>query len=157
MAGSLTEALPYVAEVAMGIRLIWNVVSAERNLADEELSDRARVHGIRTLTLMSRFGVNQVCTWAGALAGGVAGTAVVPGAGSGVGSVAGAFAGGGMLLNRMLQPRMDEIAMKLVGGDSDDLFYLMNKQAVDGIGSSPAATSVGHGRAGGQLLQLAEL
>ena len=159
VAGSLTEALPYVAEVAMGIRLIWNVVSAERNLADEELSDRARVHGIRTLTLMSRFGVNQVCTWAGTLAGGVAGTAVVPGAGSGVGSLAGAFAGagGGMLLNRMLQPRMDEIAMKLVGGDSDDLFYLMNKQAVDGIGSSLAATSVGHGRAGGQLLQLAEL
>ena len=158
VADSLTEALPYVAEVAMGIRLIWNVVSAERDLADEELSDRARIHGIRTLTLMSKFGVNQVCTWAGVLAGGVAGTAIVPGAGSGVGSVAGGFAGagGGMLLNRMLQPRMDEVAMKLVGGDSDNLFYLMNKQAVDRIGSSFAATLVGQGRARDQLLQLAK-
>ena len=158
VADSLTEALPYVAEVAMGIRLIWNVVSAERDLADEELSDRARVHGIRTLTLMSKFGVNQVCTWAGVLAGGFAGTAIVPGAGSGVGSVAGGFAGagGGMLLNRMLQPRMDEVAMKLVGGDSDNLFYLMNKQAVDRIGSSFAATLVGQGRARDQLLQLAK-
>ena len=142
---SLGEALPYIAEVAMGVRLIWNIVSTERDLAGEEMSDRARVHGVRTLTLMSKFGVNQVCTWAGVLAGGAAGTFIVPGAGSGVGSVAGglAGAGGGMLLNRMLQPRIDEVAIKLVGGDADDLFYLMNKQAVDEIGTSLATTSVG--------------
>ena len=75
---SLGGALPYVGEVVMGVRLIWNIVTTERGLASEEISDRARIHGIRALSLMSKFGVNQVFVWAGAGAG----TAAMPGVGT---------------------------------------------------------------------------
>ena len=50
--------------------------------------------------------------------------------------------GGGMMLNRLLQPRIEEVAMKLIGGDADDMFYLMNKVEVDQVGDSLAATQV---------------
>ena len=45
-----------------------------------------------------------------------------------------------MMLNRRLEPRIEEVAMKIVGGDSDDLFYLMNRVEIDRIGESLAAT-----------------
>ena len=46
------------------------------------------------------------------------------------------------MLNRLLQPRIEEVAMKLIGGDADDMFYLMNKVEVDQVGDSLAATQV---------------
>ena len=66
---SLGDALPVVAEVVLGIKLIWGIVKTERQLADVDLTDRSRVHGIRALALLSRFGINRVCMWAGAGAG----------------------------------------------------------------------------------------
>ena len=36
---------------------------------------------------------------------------------------------------------MEEVAIRIMGGDRDEVFYLMNKSAIDGIGSSLAATS----------------
>ena len=45
-----------------------------------------------------------------------------------------------MLLNKLLQPRIEEVAMKLIGGDADDVFYLLNKVEIDQIGQSLAAT-----------------
>ena len=50
--------------------------------------------------------------------------------------------GGGMVLNKLLQPRIEEVSMKLIGGDADDLLYLMNKVEIDRIGESLAATQV---------------
>ena len=140
---SIGEALPFVGEVVLGIKLIWGIISTERQLSDVGLTDRSRVHGIRTLALTSRFGVNQVCLWAGGAAGTTAGT-VVPGVGNLVGGLGGGLAGigGGMLLNRMLQPRIEEVAMKLIGGDADDMFYLMNKVEIDELGQSFVATQV---------------
>ena len=58
---SIGEMLPYVGEVVLGIRLISQMVSTEGELSGVEISERSRVHGIRTLTIMSRFGVTQVC------------------------------------------------------------------------------------------------
>ena len=46
------------------------------------------------------------------------------------------------MLNRLLQPRIEEVAMKLIGGDADDMFYLMNKVEVDQVGDSLAAAQV---------------
>ena len=66
---SLGEVLPLVAEVVLGIKLIWGIVSTERALSDVDLSDRYRLHGIRTLALASRFGINQLCMWAGGAGG----------------------------------------------------------------------------------------
>ena len=140
---SIGGALPFVGEVVLGIRLIWDMVKTERELTDVALTDRTRVHGIRTLALGSRFGINQVCMWAGGAAGTAAGT-VIPGIGNIGGGLVGLFGGlgGGMALNRLLQPRIEEVATKLVGGDADDMFYLMNKVEIDDLGRSFAATQV---------------
>ena len=140
---TLADLLPIAAEVALGIKLILGVVKTERELSGVDLPDRSRVHGIRTLALASRFGINQVCMWAGSAGGAVAGTAV-PGVGNVAGGLAGGLAGigSGMLLNRLLQPRIEEVAMKLIGGDADDIFYLMNKVEIDQVGQSLAATRV---------------
>ena len=140
---SLREVLPYVGEIVLGIKLIWDIVRTERELKSIDLTDRSRVHGIRALALTSRFGVNQVCLWAGTSAGAAVGTAV-PGVGNVAAGLGGSLAGigGGMLLNRMLQPRIEEVAIKLVGGDPDDIFYLMNKAEIDQLGQSFAVTQV---------------
>ena len=133
---SIGEALPYVGEVVLAIRLISQIVSAEGEFTGVEVSERSRVHAIRALTMMTRFGVTQVC----AMAGGAAGTAVSPGVGSAVGSIGGA--GAAILLNRLLEPRIEEVAITIMGGDREEVFYLMNKPAIDEIGSSLAATLV---------------
>ena len=139
---SIGEMLPYVGEIVLGIRLISQIVSAEGELRGEEITDRARVHGIRTLALMSRFGVTQVCAWAGGAAGTAAGSAI-PGVGNVTAGVAGMIGGAGtsILLNRMLEPRMEEVVISIMGGDREEVLYLMNKSAVDTIGKSLAATS----------------
>ena len=138
---SIGEALPYVGEVVLGIKLIYGILSTERDLAGVDLTDRTRLHGIRTLALASRFGINQVCMWAGG-AGGTAAGSVMPGVGNAAGLLGGGLAGigGGMMLNKLLQPRIEEVAVKLIGGDADDVFYLMNKIEIDRIGESLAAT-----------------
>ena len=142
---SIGEVLPYVGEVVLGVRLIHSIISTERTLQGEALSDRSRVYGVRTLALMSRFGVASVCGMAGAAGGGAAGTSVLPGVGSLGGSLVGGIAGAGfaMVLNRKLRPHIEAVAVRLVGGDPDDLFYLMNKLAIDKIGESLAATEFG--------------
>ena len=93
--------------------------------------------------MASRFGINQVCMLASS-AGGTAAGSVVPGVGNIAGGLTGGLAGigGGMMLSRLLQPRIEEVAMKLIGGDADDMFYLMNKVEVDQVGDSLAATQV---------------
>ena len=138
---SIGEALPLVGEVVLGLKLIWSIVKTERELADVDLTDRTRVHGVRVLALASRFGINQVCMLAGGTGGAAAGT-FVPGVGNVAGGLGGALAGlgGAMMLNRRLEPRIEEVAMKLVGGDADDVFYLMNRVEIDRIGESLAAT-----------------
>ena len=126
--------LPYVGEVVLGIRLIMDIISTERDMKDVVIQDRSRVHALKALTLMSRFGITSVCV----TLGGAAGSLTVPGLGSAVGSLA----GGGLsfYLNRRLRPHMLEIAMKLAGISEDDLFYFQNKSTIDGIGRSLAET-----------------
>ena len=138
---SIGEALPLVGEVVLGLKLIWSIVKTERELADVDLTDRTRVHGVRVLALASRFGINQVCVLAGGTGGAAAGT-FVPGVGNVAGGLGGALAGlgGAMMLNRRLEPRIEEVAMMLVGGDADDVFYLMNRVEIDRVGESLAAT-----------------
>ena len=138
---SIGEALPLVGEVVLGLKLVWSIVKTERELADVDLTDRARVHGVRVLALASRFGINQVCMLAGSAGGAAAGTAV-PGVGTVAGGLAGGMAGlgGAMMLNKLLEPRIEEVTIKLVGGDAGDVFYLMNRVEIDWIGESLAAT-----------------
>ncbi|MDE2941389.1 MAG: hypothetical protein OXP10_03460 [Chloroflexota bacterium] len=62
---SIGELLPYVGDIVLGIRLISQMVSTEGELRGVEVTERSRIHAIRALTMMSRFGVTQVCAWAG--------------------------------------------------------------------------------------------
>lgn len=136
------EMLPYAGEIILGIRLVMDIVSTERDFRDVELADRSRVHAIKALVLMSKFGVTTVLTTAGGAGGTAAGTALFPGVGSAAGGIVGSIAGVGTAayLNRRLQPHMMEVGMALAGVDEEDMFYFRNKRVIDSIGASLAAT-----------------
>ena len=140
---TLSDILPYIGEVILGIRLIMDIVSTERELKEVALPDRSRMHALRVLVLMSKFGVTTVCTTVGGMAGASAGTLGLPGVGTAVAGIAGSLTGVGVatMLNRRLKDRTMQIAFYLTGLDEDDVFYLRNKPAIDGIGTSLASTS----------------
>ena len=133
---SLGEMLPYVGEVVLGIRFLMDLISTEKDFKGVDLADRSRVHGMKALVLLSRFGITSVCVYLGGAASSIAVPVPV------VGTAVGVLAGGGLsyYLNRQLRPRMMEIAMTVVGVDEDDMFYFKNKIAVDNIGASLIAT-----------------
>ena len=133
---SLGEMLPYVGEVVLGIRFLMDLISTEKDFKGVDLDDRSRVHGMKALVLLSRFGITSVCVYLGGAASSIAVPVPV------VGTAVGVLAGGGLsyYLNRQLRPRMMEIAMTVVGVDEDDMFYFKNKIAVDNIGASLIAT-----------------
>ena len=130
---SLGDMLPVVGEVVLGIRLLLNVVSVERSFKEVTLSDRSRVHALKALMLISRFGVSRVMMSLGAGIG-----AALPGPGPVVGAIGGAATS--MILNQRLKPHTMNIAMMLAGVDEDDMFYFKNKPEIDRIGTSLAAT-----------------
>ena len=141
----VTDLLPYVGAITAGVRLIYSVVSTERNFRDTDRTTRNKIQVVQTLTLMSRMGVSVVLAisggQAGAAAGGLLGS-VVPGVGNAAGGIGGgiggsiAGAGMGILLNRRLQPQMLNLALDITGLTNDDLFYYKNKQRIDEIGDS---------------------
>jgi hypothetical protein len=132
---SLGDVLPIVGEVVLGIRLLLDVVSVERGFKQVTLPDRSRVHALKALMLMSRFGVSRVMMSIGAGIG-----ATLPGPGPVVGAIGGTATS--MILNNRLKPHAMNIAMMLAGVDEDYIFYFKNKPAVDHIGASLAATSL---------------
>ena len=140
---SIGETLPYVGEVVLGFKLIRGMVGTERELSDVELTDRSRVHGIRTLALMARFGINSVSAFVGGAGGGAAGS-IIPGIGNVLGGIVGGIGGFfvGRQIHKMIEPKIEELATNLVGGDSEDLYYWMNKVEIDQLGQSFAATQV---------------
>src|SRR6185503_5113260 len=90
---SFGEMLPYIGELVLGIRLLLDIVAVERDFSEVPIDDRSRVHAVKALAILSRFGVSTVCTLLGGKfggeIGGVAGS-VFPG----VGTVGGAAVGG---------------------------------------------------------------
>ena len=141
----VTDFLPYVGAIIAGARLIYSVVSTERNFKDVDRTTKNKIQVVQTLTLMSRMGVSAVLAiaggQAGAAAGGIIGS-VVPGIGNAVGGIGGglsgsvAGAGMGIYLNRRLRPHMLNLALDITGLTNDDLFYYKNKQRIDEIGDS---------------------
>ncbi|MBI4339847.1 MAG: DUF456 domain-containing protein [Chloroflexi bacterium] len=131
----LGDILPYVGEIVLGIRLLWDIIIVERDFKGVDLKDRQRMHALKAIMLLSRFGVTTVLVNLGVAAGSLA-----PGPGTIAGAITGAAAAA--LLNRRLKPRMLAVAMRIAGVDGDDLFYLRNKHVIDGIGASLTATRV---------------
>ena len=141
---SLADALPYVGEVIIGIKLLREMVKTERILTDVAFGDRSRIHAIRDfgprLQIWYQSG-EHVCGWGSRNRGRFVCCSRHwergwRSAGMGVGLA------GGWWLNRRLQPRLEQVASKLVGGDQEDLFYLMNKVEIDQLGQSFATTQV---------------
>lgn len=140
---AIGEMLPYVSEVVLGIKIIYDMVSTERDFKAVNLTDRSRVHALKALVLMARFGVSSVCVVAGGAAGGAGGTFGLPVLGTAAGAIAGGVGGAAFaaVLNRRLRNRMFDLAMYLSRIDDDEFFYFRNKVAVDEIGRSMATTS----------------
>ena len=131
---SVGDVLPFAGEVVLGIRLLLDIVAVEKDFKAANLSDRSRIHALKALMLISRFGVSMVLTAVGATMG-----SSLPGPGSMVGAIGGAAVAS--RLNRRLKPRLLDVAMMLAGVDEDDIFYFKNTLAVDHIGASLAATT----------------
>ena len=140
---SIGSALPFIDELATGVYLIKDMVGTERELSGVDLSDRKRVHGIRALVFLIKFGVRKVCITAGIGLGGFLGS-IVPFFGNFIGAAAGFFVGmfTARKFNSLLESHVEEFATALVGGDSEDLFYWMNKKEIDDLGQSFVATQV---------------
>lgn len=134
---SIGEVLPYVSEVLIGLRLIINIVSVEKDYQYANLDDRVRIHGVKVLILLSRFGIASVVTATGAIAGS---HIPLPGWGTAIGSLGGALTA--VYLNRRLKPRVLDIAMNLLSVTHDDMFYFRNKPLIDKVGLSLASTTV---------------
>ena len=133
---SIGEVLPYIGEIILGIRLILDIAAVERDFKSVAIQDRKKVHALKALILLSRFGVTTVCT----TVGGAAGSALAPGLGTVLGSLGGA--GLAWQLNRKIMPHIMELAMGIMRVTQDDMFYFRNKPAIDGLAMSFANTAV---------------
>lgn len=128
MPDSLAEALPFVAEAALVMKIIQEATQTERDLADVSMIDKLRVQVVKVSKSVSRFFINR-----GSMAVGAAlGDPTVIGVGL--------FAG--MKLNDLLKYPIEQAAIRLVGGNSEEMFYLMNKVEIDQLGQSFATTQV---------------
>jgi hypothetical protein len=126
---SIGEAIPYVAGVLVAGRLIHTALKSEGEFKDADRTTIKRIHVVRTLTMMSRFGITTVLTSAGAAGGSTLGVGL-PGAL--VGGAAGWI--GSMRLNKALRPHMLDLALNITQLTRDDLLYYKNKRRIDQIG-----------------------
>lgn len=125
---SIVEAIPYVGGVVVAGRLIHTVLKSEGEFKDADRTTRNRIHVVRTLTMMSRFGITTVLT-----SGGTAGGGSVLGL---PGAVVGGTVGwiGSLPLNKTLRPHMLDLALNITQLTRDDLFYFKNKRRIDRAG-----------------------
>ena len=123
--------------------LIYNVLKTEREFQEAERTIKNQMQVVRTLTLMTRIGINAVLVKAGVIGGAWAGS-FMPGPGNVIGGVSGLVAGAavGHYLNKRLQPKMLNIALDITGLTRDDLFYYKNKSRIDATARAFKATSV---------------
>ncbi len=133
---SVGDVLPYVGEVLLGLKLLKDVIATERDLSEVDFGERGRVHVVRALLVISRFGIASTC----AMVFGAAGTAVMPGVGSVIGGLGGV--GMGMFLNKHVKGRVGQLAHRVAGLSEEDMFYLSHKRALDEIGNSFARIEV---------------
>ena len=140
---SIGEAIPYVGGVMVAGRLIHTALKSEGEFKDADRTTKTRIHVVRTLTMMSRFGITTVLTSAGAGGGSTLG-AGLPGAivGGTVGWI------GSLPLNKTLRPHMLDLALNIAQLTRDDLFYCKNKRRIDhaGLAFRERADEVSGGR-----------
>ena len=129
---SVGEIIPYVSEIILGIRLIKDLIDVQRDFKSISANDKTRLSAVKTIVLLSRFGVSIVCTTVVG-AGGAAAGSIFPGAGNLIGGLIGAGAGAFLAakLNKHLKPYYMDFALGISGLTKDDLFYFRNKNTID--------------------------
>lgn len=134
---SIGEILPYLSEIILGIRLIKDLISVQRDFKSVSATDKTKLSAVKTIVLLSRFGVSIVCTTV-CSSGGAAAGSIFPGPGTLIGGIGGAIVGAFMAskLNKHLKPYYMEFALGLTGLTNDDLFYFRNKNTIDRMGFS---------------------
>lgn len=130
--------LPYIGEIILGIRLVLDVIAVERDFKTVRIQDRSKLHALKALVLLSRFGVSAVCTTVGGAAGSAA--MPVPGLGTTIGALGGV--GLAVYLNRKLMPRLVDVATRIMDLTQDDMFYFRNRATIDGLALSFVKTGV---------------
>lgn len=138
---STGDMLPYVGEIVLGIRLILDLISVQRDFKAISATDKAKLSAVKCVVLLSRFGVSTVCTIIGSAAGAAAGS-FAPGAGNITVGIGGAIAGAvtALKLNKFFKPHIMEFALGLTGLDDSDMFYFHNKVRIDKLATSFAQT-----------------
>ena len=132
------DVLPFVAEAGAAISLITRIAKTEHDFQGVSIDDRLRAHAVDVVEILQRYAMSTALVVSG---GTLAGTFVAPGPGS----VIGGMIGGALVawrLNRRLRPKMREIGKWMAGVTEDDLFYFLNKEAIDRIGASLSRTAV---------------
>lgn len=136
------DALPYVAEVVLAIRLILDVAAVEGDLKNFPRDQKTRLQALRALLLLQRFGVTALLVGGGGAIGATAGTAV-PGPGTAIGGITGSVVGAvtAAKVNRLIRPYTLNFALELTGMSEDDLFYFQNKRTIDQLARNLQATN----------------
>ena len=132
---SVGDILDMAGPAIVGIKILINLVMVERDYNEVELDERARIHALTALLLMSKFGVTAVCTTLGSALG-----TIIPGPGNVAGIIGGA--GISLYVNRQIGPKIRELTALLVNLDEEELFYLRHKLDIDKIGESLMSTKV---------------
>lgn len=132
----LGDVLPYIKEVVLGIRLLYDIVQVHKDYRNIVVSEKRKLCGLKAIALFSRFGITTVCVFVGGFVGNFAG----PGPGTIIGSLSGAVVAGA--LNKKLKPIIEDVTIWLLGIDPEDLFYYNNKQKVDDLALSYNGLSV---------------
>lgn len=139
----LGDLLPYISEIVLGMRLIMDLISVQRDFKNISAEDKAKLSAVKVIVLLSRYGVTLGCTTICGIAGGSLG-GIIPGVGNGLGGVAGGI-GGAVLagkINKEIKPYMLDISLKLVGLDKEDMFYFSNKKLIDNLAISYLNTNI---------------
>ncbi|WP_251032417.1 hypothetical protein [Mesobacillus foraminis] len=111
---------PYLTEIILGIRLLLDLASVNRDFTKVQTTDKARLGAVKVLILFSRFGVNTIL----GIVGSSLGTAVTPGVGTALGGVSGVVLGN--IINKKIAPYSLHLAYSLLRLNEDDIFYYKN-------------------------------
>jgi hypothetical protein len=139
---SFHDIIPYGKDVVLGIRLILDIIHNERDFAHLQIDNRSRIHALKALALLQRFGISAVCVKLGAIMGAHidvawlgAGFGLPTMLGGGIGAVVAAY------LNHQFKDQYMMFAMGICRLSEDDLFYLRNKVGIDKLGQTYAERS----------------
>lgn len=113
------EYLPFIGEIVLGVKLLIEIAKVNRDFSKIDLNEKRRIQGLRAIMAISRFGIVSVLAITGGALGGPFGA---------LGGV-----GVAMIINNKIKPHINDIALKLMELDNDELVYLKNKESIDNL------------------------